>query len=67
MKSADKEVLIVDEDSGNDFGERKYTLTIDGDMNVEEGHLLAIAGGKHSSRYQPVSYTHLTLPTNREM
>jgi hypothetical protein len=52
VKSADKEVLIVDEDSGNDFGERKYTLTIDGDMNVEEGHLLAIAGGKHSSRYQ---------------
>lgn len=51
-KAADKEVLIVDEDSGNDFGERKYTLTIDGDMNVEEGHLLAIAGGKHSARYQ---------------
>jgi len=51
-KTADKEVLIVDEDSGNDFGERKYTLTIDGDMNVEEGHLLAIAGGKHSARYQ---------------
>jgi len=51
-KTADREVLIVDEDSGNDFGERKYTLTIDSDMNVEEGHLLAIAGGKHSSRYQ---------------
>lgn len=52
VKAADKEVLIVDEDSGNDFGERKYTLTIDNDMNVEEGHLLALAGGKHSSRYQ---------------
>lgn len=52
VKAADKEVLIVDEDSGNDFGERKYTLTIDGDMNVLEGHLLAIAGGKHSSRYE---------------
>ena len=52
VKAADKEVLIVDEDSGNDFGERKYTLTIDDDMNVEEGHLLAIAGGKHSARYQ---------------
>ena len=52
VKAGDKEVLIVDEDSGNDFGERKYTLSIDDDMNVEEGHLLAIAGGKHSSRYQ---------------
>jgi hypothetical protein len=52
VKAADKDVLIVDEDSGNDFGERKYALTIDGDMNVEEGYLLAIAGGKHSARYQ---------------
>jgi len=51
-KTADKEVLIVDEDSGNDYGERKYTLTIDGDMNVEGGNLLAIAGGKYSARYE---------------
>jgi hypothetical protein len=51
-KAADKEVLIVDEDSGNDYGERKYTLTIDGDMNVEGGNLLAIAGGKYSARYE---------------
>ena len=51
-KTADGEILIVDEDSGNDFGERKYALTIDGDMNVRKGYLLAIAGGKHSSRYE---------------
>ena len=51
-KTADGDYLIVDEDSGNDFGERKYVLTIDADMNVIEAHLLAIAGGKHSSRYQ---------------
>ena len=52
VKTADKEVIIVDEDSGNDFGERKYTLTINSNMNVEEGHLLAIAGGKYSARYE---------------
>jgi hypothetical protein len=52
VKAADKEVLIVDEDSGNDYGERKYALTIDGEMNVQEGYLLAIAGGKYSSRYE---------------
>jgi hypothetical protein len=51
-KTADGDYLIVDEDSGNDFGERKYVLTIDADMNVIDAHLLAIAGGKHSSRYQ---------------
>ena len=51
-KTADGDYLIVDEDSGNDFGERKYVLTIDADMNVTDGHLLAIAGGKHSPRYQ---------------
>jgi hypothetical protein len=51
-KTADGDYLIVDEDSGNDFGERKYVLTIDADMNVTDAHLLAIAGGKHSPRYQ---------------
>ena len=52
VKAADKEVLIVDEDSGNDYGERKYALTIDSAMNVQDGYLLAIAGGKYSSRYE---------------
>ena len=51
-KTSDGDYLIVDEDSGNDFGERKYVLTLDDNLDVREGHLLAIAGGKHSSRYQ---------------
>ncbi len=52
VKSSEGQYLIVDEDSGNDFGERKYVLTIDDSMNVISGHLLALAGGKHSARYQ---------------
>ena len=55
-KHKDGSFLIVDEDSGNDFGERKYVLPInESDMTLKEentGYLLAIAGGKHSSRYQ---------------
>ncbi len=51
-KTADGDYLIVDEDSGNDFGERKYVLTLGDDLSVDAGHLLAIAGGKHSSRYE---------------
>jgi hypothetical protein len=51
-KTADGDYLIVDEDSGNDFGERKYVLSLDTDLNVTKGTLLAIAGGKHSPRYQ---------------
>jgi hypothetical protein len=51
-KTSDGDYLIVDEDSGNDYGERKYVLTIDADMNVTDGHLLGLAGGKFSSRYQ---------------
>lgn len=51
-KTSDGDYLIVDEDSGNDFGERKYVLTIDNEMNVTDAHLLAIAGGKYSSRYE---------------
>lgn len=51
-KTADGDYLIVEEDSGNDYGERKYVLTIDEQMNVVDAHLLAIAGGKYSSRYR---------------
>lgn len=51
-KTADGDYLIVDEDSGNDFGERKYVLSLDADLNVTSGHLLALAGGKYSSRYE---------------
>jgi len=51
-KTKDGDYLIVDEDSGNDFGERKYVLTIDNEMNVTDAHLLTIAGGKHSARYE---------------
>ena len=51
-KTADGDFLIVDEDSGNDFGERKYVLTLDGELNVAGAHLLALAGGQYSSRYE---------------
>ena len=51
-KTSEGDYLIVDEDSGNDYGERKYVLTIDADMNVTDAHLLGLAGGKFSSRYQ---------------
>ncbi len=50
--TADGDYLIVDEDSGNDFGERKYVLSLDGDLNVTAGHLLGLAGGKYSARYE---------------
>jgi hypothetical protein len=51
-KTADGDYLIVDEDSGNDYGERKYVLSLDDDLNVTAGHLLGLAGGKFSSRYE---------------
>jgi len=51
-KTSDGDYLIVDEDSGNDFGERKYVLSMDDELNVSSAHLLAIAGGKHSARYE---------------
>ena len=51
-KTADGDYLIVEEDSGNDFGERKYVLSLDKDLEVSDAHLLGLAGGKYSSRYQ---------------
>ena len=54
VKTADANVLIVDEDSGNDYGERKYALVIDpSDMTLSEdkkGYFLAMAGGSKSPR-----------------
>jgi len=48
-KASDADVLIVDEDSGNDFGERKFALRIDPvTMQVlpdATGYFLAQAGG----------------------
>jgi len=54
VKSSDADVLIVDEDSGNDFGERKFALVIDPKtLNVlpdATGYFLAQAGGSKNPR-----------------
>ena len=54
VKASDADVLIVDEDSGNDFGERKFAVVIDpASMKPTEdakGYFLAAAGGKESPR-----------------
>jgi|GEM_PF-675452 len=53
-KASDADVLIVDEDSGNDFGERKFALRIDPvTMQVlpdATGYFLAQAGGEKNPR-----------------
>jgi Ca2+-binding RTX toxin-like protein len=54
IKAADGDFLIVDEDSGNDAGERKYILPIDAEtLQLEEdatGYFLASAGGSDNPR-----------------
>jgi len=49
VKSSDADVLIVDEDSGNDYGERKFALVINEETLAIEpdgtGYFLAQAGG----------------------
>lgn len=54
VKSSDGDFLIVDEDSGNDYGERKYVIPIDSETLevVEEGtgYFLAQAGGALNPR-----------------
>ena len=49
------DVLILDEDSGNDYGERKYALPITGGMELRDaatGYFLGAAGGTLSPRYE---------------
>ena len=54
IKTADGDFLITDEDSGNDYGERKYVLPIDPEtMELAEpgtGYFLAQAGGALNPR-----------------
>lgn len=54
IKGADGDVLIVDEDSGNEYGERKFAISIDPatmmPTEAKTGYLLATAGGKHNPR-----------------
>jgi len=54
VKTVDADVLIVDEDSGNDLGERKFALMLDPEtMDLTEagkGYFLAMAGGGESPR-----------------
>lgn len=56
VKGSDADVLIVDEDSGNAFGERKYALVLDpSTMQLAEpgkGYFMAMAGGTESPRAQ---------------
>lgn len=54
IKSSDADVLIVDEDSGNELGERKYALILNPEtMELAHeggGHFLAMAGGGQNPR-----------------
>lgn len=54
MKSADADLLILDEDSGNDYGERKYALVLNEDTLAIEpdgtGYFIAQAGGNKNPR-----------------
>jgi len=54
VKSSDADVLILDEDSGNDYGERKLALVINKDTLAVEpdgtGYFLAQAGGSKNPR-----------------
>lgn len=54
VKTAEGDLLIVDEDSGNDLGERKYVLSIDPEtlelIEDNTGYFLAQAGGADNPR-----------------
>ena len=53
IKGADGDVLILDEDSGNDHGERKMALVLDTEtMAVDDAYFLAQAGGSKNARDQ---------------
>lgn len=54
IKGSDADVLIVDEDSGNDLGERKFAIVLDPETMTpaegDKGYFLAMAGGGENPR-----------------
>ncbi|MEO1551723.1 MAG: calcium-binding protein, partial [Pseudomonadota bacterium] len=54
VKASNADVLVIDEDSGNDLGERKMAVVIDTDTmkptEMAKGYFLAMAGGGASPR-----------------
>lgn len=54
VKASDADVLLVDEDSGNDYGDRKYALVLDTQTmqlaTPGTGYFLAMAGGSNNPR-----------------
>ena len=65
-----REPTVVD--TRKEFYERQYNFDLDfadvrGQENVKRALEVAAAGGHNLIMIGPVSYTHLTLPTNREV
>ncbi len=54
VKASDADVLIIDEDSGNDLGERKMAVVMNTEtmkpMEMAKGYFLAMAGGGANPR-----------------
>ena len=53
IKTSEGDYLVVDEDSGNDYGERKFVLPIDAEtmqLREDTGYFLASAGGELNPR-----------------
>ena len=55
IKTADADVLVLDEDSGNQYGERKYALPLNPETlelaQAGTGYFLAMAGGSENPRF----------------
>ena len=55
IKGSDGDILIADEDSGNDYGERRYAIKLaedtDGELITDGAWLLALGGGSLTKRH----------------
>mgnify|MGYP003328523923 CR=1 FL=1 len=64
-KTNESEIMISIESMHKWFGDFHVLKNIN--LKVRRGEKIVICGPSGSGKSTPVSYTHLTLPTNREV
>ena len=64
MERQDNDWIVEIKDMSFSYAEGSRVILDDVSLSFRKGEVIAIMGGSGMGKTTPVSYTHLTLPTN---